>query len=89
MSNLSSLIADHWQLIETAPKDWTDILLYLPDEDDGTGSRGVVKGWFSMADGGFDCWMSYESNSGQCYPTHWMPLPSPPRALDQKGSSNG
>jgi hypothetical protein len=71
---------DQWQPIETAPKDWTDILLYLPDEDDGTGARGVVKGWYSMADGGFDCWMSYDTNAGQCYPTKWMPLPAAPKA---------
>lgn len=68
-----------WQTIDSAPKDWTDIILYLPDENDGTGSMGVVKGWYSMKDGGFDGWMSYEANSGQCYPTHWMPLPEPPK----------
>lgn len=67
-----------WQPIETAPKDWTDVLLYLPDEDDGYGSMGVVKGWFSMADGGCDCWMTSEDNSGPVYPSHWMPLPKPP-----------
>lgn len=69
--------APEWLPIESAPRDWTDVLLYLPDEDDGTGSQGVVKGWFSMKDGGFDCWMSYESNSGQCHPTLWQPLPIP------------
>lgn len=67
-----------WMPIETAPRDWTDVILYVPDEDDCSGSRGVVKGWYSMRDGGFDCWMSYESNSGEVYPTHWQPLPFPP-----------
>jgi hypothetical protein len=64
-----------WHDISTAPKDWTDILLYVPSEDDGTGSEGVVKGWYSMKDGGFDCWMTYEASDGQIFPTHWIPLP--------------
>lgn len=75
-------VVERWQPIETAPRDWTDVLLYLPDEDDGTGARGVVKGWFSMKDGGFDCWfgcgINSESNADPCSPTHWMPLPAPP-----------
>lgn len=68
-----------WQPIESAPRDWTDVILYDPNEDDGTGSCGVMKGWYSMKDGGFDCWMSYESTSGNISPTHWMPLPEPPK----------
>lgn len=64
-----------WQPIESAPRDWTDILMYCPDEDDGTGTQGVLLGWYSMADGGFDCWMSPD---GPCAPTHWMPLAAPP-----------
>jgi len=70
-----------WKPIESAPKDWTDVLLYVPDADEDQGSKGVFKGWFSMEDGGFNCWMSYEANSGQIYPTHWMPLPEPPKPV--------
>ncbi len=70
---------DGWQTIETAPHGWIDILLYVPDEDDGTGSQGVVKGWYSEKDGGFDCWMTYEaSSSAKIVPTMWQPLPKPP-----------
>lgn len=65
-----------WQPIKTAPKDWIDVMLYCPDDDDGTGANGVCCGWFSMKDGGYNCWMS---NSGPVCPTHWMPLPSPPK----------
>lgn len=64
-----------WQMMKTAPKDWTDVLLYCPDDDDGTGAKGVCQGWYSMADGGFNCWMSL---SGPIRPTRWMPLPEPP-----------
>ena len=63
-----------WRTIESAPRDWTDILMYCPDEDDGTGTQGVLLGWYSMADGGFDCWMSPD---GPCAPTLWQPLPTP------------
>jgi hypothetical protein len=74
-----------WRDISTAPKDWTDILLYVPSEDDGTGSEGVVKGWYSMKDGGFDCWMTYEASDGQIFPTHWIPLPKPPIPHQDQG----
>lgn len=65
-----------WHPIETAPKDWTDLVLYCPEDDDGSGARGISLGWFSMRDGGFDCWMAPD---GPCKPTHWMPLPAPPK----------
>ena len=65
-----------WKPIETAPKDWTDVLLYSPDDDVGYGANGVCQGWYSMADGGFDCWMTA---SGPAFPSHWMPLPAPPK----------
>lgn len=65
-----------WQPIETAPRDWTDLILYAPEDDDGFGPCGVSQGWYSMADGGFDCWMT---PSGPIEPTYWQPLPAPPQ----------
>lgn len=65
-----------WKLVKTAPKDWTDVILYVPDDDDGFGACGVCQGWYSMEDGGFDCWMTV---SGPVEPTHWQPLPAPPQ----------
>jgi hypothetical protein len=70
-----------WQPIETAPKEeqWSNfgqhyaqrILAYCPDQPDVLRCRW----WWSnngasnfIADGGRDC-----------HPTHWMPLPSPPK----------
>ncbi|MGN7750587.1 hypothetical protein [Sinorhizobium sp. 22678] len=33
-----------------------------------------------MADGGSDCWMENMGHlSEQVFPTHWMPLPAPPK----------
>lgn len=64
-----------WELIETAPKDGTAILLFYADQ------RGMVEGyWFSSPKQTDDGWyveiFGYPGDPG---PTHWMELPSPPR----------
>jgi hypothetical protein len=62
-----------WQPIETAPKDGMQILIYDPlcgiqqVGFDITGSKmGLTDAW--IADDG-----------GTYLPTHWMPLPDPPK----------
>ena len=62
-----------WQPIETAPKDWTDVILFDPACETG---KDVVVGYFSHSDGGDNCWKAYGM---MIDPTHWMPLPEPPR----------
>jgi hypothetical protein len=76
-----------WQPIETAPKDGSEILLYtsyeaeLPDEesfssvqigswDDGNIDVPIGSVWYRAP--GWDCPVVGK-------PTHWMPLPEPPR----------
>lgn len=72
-----------WQPIETAPKDGTAILLC--DEESGKWDNqqwsSCVVGWWDTDDepewrdnGDMGC-------NGQCEyePTHWMPLPEPPK----------
>jgi hypothetical protein len=61
-----------WRLIETAPRDGTEILIY----DQRTPSWGVID---------FAYWWEnhwhipvYDSNATNA--THWMPLPDPPKA---------
>ena len=71
-----------WQPIETAPKDGTEVLLYQP--------RGAFKPW----KGRIRDWAvnigywhqpgnpehpGYWMGNRQMRPTHWMPLPEPPR----------
>lgn len=60
-----------WQLIETAPKDGGIILLAFENEDGDNdvfvGEWFEGKGWFILCDKIF-------------HPTHWMPLPDPPKA---------
>ena len=65
-----------WQPIETAPKDGTDILVM-------TGETMHVVRWINIH-GGFDYWAVDDNKHGPFTlrgkaPTHWMPLPEPPK----------
>jgi hypothetical protein len=63
-----------WQPIETAPKTLDVVLLYEPPHGVGQGHRTLdgmrnANGWH---------WVFQVTKHG-CEPTHWMPLPHPPR----------
>ena len=58
-----------WQPIETAPKDGTWIVLWVDSEP-------LVAGW-NANDG--DWRLRWNDDWIQPPPTHWMPLPTPPR----------
>lgn len=64
-----------WQPIETAPKDWNEILtIYCPGG--GEGSYWIVffnGDYFEDVSGGFKIE----------HATHWMPLPAPPVPANQ------
>lgn len=65
-----------WRTIDSAPKDYSDVLLYDP-EDEGDNS-GVLLGWFDVEK---RQWYSHEINTpARISPTHWQPLPGPPHA---------
>ena len=71
-----------WQPIETAPKDATPILVYIPSQKD---RKPVQEVWWALLyDGGPGYWSTPLGPSGRGYtilpeaPTHWMPLPPPP-----------
>ena len=70
-----------WQPIDTAPKDGTEILLgglYAKKKwTQSVGSR-VGEYWMSN-DGGDPEWSSILFFK----PTHWMPLPAPPKKGDK------
>jgi hypothetical protein len=63
-----------WRTIKSAPKDWSNVILFLPDE-----GGEVLQGYF---DADFESWRctasSNTENGQQCHPTHWMPLPAGP-----------
>lgn len=60
-----------WQPIESAPKDGSEILLANPD-----GSCAV--GWFKFR-GHTTGWTDGDTFN-MTWPTHWLPLPTPPEA---------
>lgn len=69
-----------WQPIETAPKDGTNLLLYLPESE----KRPIVVGYYSIPLGHEDesYWFEVEGDGGfmiDVPATHWMPLPEPPK----------
>lgn len=71
-----------WQPIETAPRDGTNILIYVPRAAEAGDMATVhwhARGWHA-SDG---AWVSTYGEVGhdEWYasdPTHWMPLPPPP-----------
>lgn len=75
-------VREAWQPIETAPKDGTEILVYIPRD-----TQMVVFFDEPLPDAGAHCWHRVD---GLAYhrdlPTHWKPLDSPPqvRTLEQK-----
>jgi len=66
-----------WKPISEAPKDWSDMFLFLKKEDENDDDV-MVTGYYSCADGGDDCWKQ-SGVKKQIYPTHFMPLPTPPK----------
>lgn len=69
-----------WQSIETAPKDGTPILVARQHK-----AFGWVRGWARWEDvRGISGWISrgffpIPGELGLAHPTHWMPLPEPPK----------
>jgi hypothetical protein len=73
-----------WQPIETAPKDGTKMLGWAPHKLINDPKFRVVTMWWKdtkwrgVGAPAFD-WCSTESGSLIGDPTHWMPLPEPPK----------
>lgn len=74
------IAAQGWRPIETAPKDWTHVLVV----DDGTvgEARWTDDGWYWGSD--------HSSNPWSCLlnPTHWMPLPAAPSGTKEKDNAS-
>ena len=66
---------NEWQPIETAPRDGTEILLFDADTDPTIYVGGYDydgRYWFYSE-------LLAQDVVGEATPTHWMPLPEPPK----------
>jgi hypothetical protein len=81
----------NWQPIDTAPKDGTSVLIFIPDTKYGGKYDSVtISRWYVHYMNGQpnprrkpeweqkDMYAGMGSYQGPIYPTHWMPLPTPP-----------
>lgn len=69
-----------WQPIETVPKDETWVLLYFPDFTWAAEANGVILAfWSNDGHGWFDSEAASNALDEEHQPTHWMPLPEPPK----------
>ena len=69
--------ANEWQPIETAPKDGTEIDLWTLNGREPAARFNVKRNrWEVIGLDGFDTlnWVDVDGK-----PTHWMPLPAPPK----------
>ena len=77
-----------WKPIETAPKDGEAVLLYKPNER--MVGEYILTGYWGEWPEEEECWLpsggggplgyhSKVTGTPQGYPTHWMPLPTPPQ----------
>lgn len=60
-----------WQPIETAPKDGTEIIVLM-------GAKDIRLGWYFAPSSTTRGWL--DQSSKKIRPTHWMPLPDPPKS---------
>lgn len=69
-----------WQAIESAPKDGTDIMVVVAGNHSATGKPFIpeVVNW-SEEDGWWNPMWGWDKAHSEYLPTHWRPLPSPPR----------
>jgi len=71
-----------WQPIETAPKDGTRLLAYWPGFGVSLIHRHNPGGEHRNPRHHYECWVRDDNMPLGGEPTHWMPLPGPPRTDD-------
>lgn len=81
MTSQSSLIADQWQTIDSAPRDGQFLVYgsyHYPGDKNPTEYISIVE---RSGDPAWP-WATSEGNVAREAFTHWQPLPSPPRAKE-------
>lgn len=82
MAGLAIGPQSQWQPIETAPKDGTRVLLFVPPYGPSTGHYEPARvNWGPNA----SLWVSHSVLNKEAAPTHWMPLPTPPTGGESDG----
>lgn len=69
-----------WKKIDSAPKDGRHVILAITDG--GPGGGYVAEGYYEQdGDLGWFAASTHHTDyvSGQLFPSHWQPLPVPPR----------
>ena len=69
-------MTEQWQPIETAPKDGTGFLWHIQT---WPGFRAIGAGHFDQSRNVFVVTDFWGDNDIVIDPTHWMPLPEPPK----------
>ena len=65
-----------WRTMESAPKDGTRVLLFVPPYGPSTGHYAPARtNWGPKA----SLWVAHSVLNKVAAPTHWMPLPQPPK----------
>lgn len=88
IGGIRELSSPTWQPIETAPKEGGHILLFASQKGEGSdvhwNGTFVTSGYWDGVD---EAWCATGSNWTGPFlePTHWMPLPPPPSALENRG----
>ena len=67
-----------WREIETAPKDGTPVDLWCVDKHNGLVDRRPSC-WWSLVSEGRHGWCGISERDRKWTPTHWRPLPEPPK----------
>lgn len=88
-----------WQPIETAPKDGTPIFIFQPDDhhfgyrEVYTCDRSAKTVYFDDKRYAIGYWRPWggwgNRNRSRVSPTHWMPLPEPPKNADLEADGKG
>jgi hypothetical protein len=81
ISEAESIEMTEWQPIETAPKDGTAILIWPANASFyGDEATSYVVRWHDWK----EAWIEASGEEyAAFYPTHWMPLPAPPKKGDE------
>lgn len=66
-----------WKPIDTAPRDGTAILVFVPSKFDA--GSVLPAAWADDDEEWQTVGCVYPDESYDVHPTHWMPIPAPPR----------